>query len=63
MAKISYANAIGALMYAMVCTESDIPHAVSMMSRFMQDPGKGHQEAVKWILQNVLRCSGCWFDV
>ena len=42
MAQIPYANAIGALMYAMVCTRPDISHAVSMVSRYMHDPRKGH---------------------
>ncbi|CAA0813492.1 Unknown protein, partial [Striga hermonthica] len=35
MAKISYASAIGSLMYAMVCTRPDIGHAVGVVSRFM----------------------------
>jgi ATP-binding cassette subfamily B (MDR/TAP) protein 1 len=42
MAQIPYAKAVGALMYAMVCTRPDISHAVSMVSRYMHDPGKGH---------------------
>ncbi|GFS33516.1 hypothetical protein Acr_00g0028940 [Actinidia rufa] len=33
MANVPYANAIGALMYAMVCIRLDISHAVSMVSR------------------------------
>lgn len=51
MAKISYASAIGSLMYAMVCTRPDIAHAVGVVSRFMANPGKQHWEAVKWILR------------
>ena len=38
-------------MYAMVCTRPDISHAISIVSRYMHDPGKGHWQAVKWILQ------------
>lgn len=53
MAQIPYANAVGALMYAMVCTRPDISHAVSMVSRYMHDPGKGHWQAVKWILRYI----------
>ena len=51
MAKVPYANAVGSLMYAMVCTRPDISHVVSIVSRYMHDPGKGHWQAVKWILR------------
>ncbi|KAF5951571.1 hypothetical protein HYC85_009515 [Camellia sinensis] len=53
MAQVPYANAVGALMYAMVCTRPDISHAVSMVSRYMHDPGKDHWQAVKWILRYI----------
>ncbi|KAK3026864.1 hypothetical protein RJ639_041991 [Escallonia herrerae] len=46
-----YANAVGSLMYAMVCTRPDISHAVSMVSRYMGNPGKKHRDAVKWIFR------------
>ena len=36
-------------MYAMVCTRSDIAHAMGVVSRFMSRPGKQHWEVVKWI--------------
>ncbi|KAL6334618.1 hypothetical protein AAG906_019470 [Vitis piasezkii] len=49
--KVPYASAIGNLMYAMVCTRSDIAHAVGVVIRFMSKPGKQHWEAVKWILR------------
>jgi hypothetical protein len=38
-------------MYAMVCTRPDIAHAVGVVSRYMNNPGKEHWEAVKWILR------------
>ena len=34
----------------MVCTRPDIAHAMAVVSRFMNDPGKEHWNAVKWIL-------------
>ena len=40
-------------MYAMVCTRSDLSQAISMVSRYMHDPGQGHWEAVKWILRYI----------
>jgi len=35
MSKVSYAFAVGNLMYAMVCTRPDIAHAVGVVSRFL----------------------------
>jgi hypothetical protein len=51
MMKVSYASAVGSLMYAMVCTRPDIGYAVGVMSRFISNPGKEHWNAVKWILR------------
>ena len=51
MEKVPYASAIGSLMYAMVCTRPDIAQAVGAVSRYMNNPGKVHWEAVKWILR------------
>jgi hypothetical protein len=51
MEHVPYASAVGSLMYAMVCTRPDISQAVSVVSRFMVNPGKAHWEAVKWILR------------
>ncbi len=53
MSNIPYASAVGSLMYAMVCTRPDLSHAVSVVSRYMQNPGKEHWEGVKWILRYV----------
>ncbi|GJX64779.1 retrovirus-related pol polyprotein from transposon TNT 1-94 [Tanacetum coccineum] len=51
MSKVPYANAVGILMYLMVCTRPDIAYAVSVVSRYLANPGKNHWEAVKWILK------------
>ena len=51
MASIPYSSAVGSLMYCMVCTRSDIAHAVSTVSRFLSNPRKEHWEAVKWIFK------------
>ena len=42
MAQVPYANAVGCLMYAMICTRPDIAHVVSVVSKFMANPGKEH---------------------
>lgn len=51
MDRVSYASAVGSLMYVMVCTRPDSSQAVSVVSRFMANPGKAHWEAVKWIVR------------
>lgn len=51
MVKVSYALAIGSLMYAMVVTRLNITYAVGVVSIFMSNPGKQHSKVVKWILR------------
>jgi len=51
MSKVPYASTVGSLMYAMVCTKPDISHVVGVVSRYMNNPGKEHWIAVKWILR------------
>ncbi|CAL2237889.1 unnamed protein product [Prunus armeniaca] len=57
MEKVPYANAVGCLMYAMVCTRPDIAQAISVVSKYMANPGKQHWDAVKWILRYL---KGSW---
>lgn len=40
MSRVSYVSAIGGLIYTMVCPNSDLEHAVNMVSKFMGQPGK-----------------------
>ena len=51
MCKFTYASVVGSLMYAMVYTRLDIAHAVGFVSRYMNNPGKEHWMAMKWILK------------
>lgn len=46
MAKLSYASAIGSLIYVIVCTRLGIVYAVGAVSRFMSNLGKQHWEAI-----------------
>ncbi|KAK3012368.1 hypothetical protein RJ639_012260 [Escallonia herrerae] len=64
ISRVPYANAVGCLMYAMVCTRSDISHAVSMVSRYMGNPGKKHWDEVKWIFRYLAGSTnfGIMFD-
>jgi hypothetical protein len=47
MSHILYSNVVGNLMYAMICTRPDLSHVVSVVSRFMHNPGMKHWNAVK----------------
>ena len=40
MTHVAYASVVGNLLYATVCTRSDLSQAVSMVSRYMHDPGR-----------------------
>jgi hypothetical protein len=51
MSRVPYSSVVGSLMYAMVCTRPNIAHAVGVVSRYMNNPGKEHWEVVKWILR------------
>jgi hypothetical protein len=42
MSHVLYASIVGSLMYAMVCTRTDIAHAVGVLSRYMSKPRKEH---------------------
>ena len=53
-----YANAIGSVMYSMVCTRPDLAYSISVLSRFMGDPGKHHWTAMKWMLRYVAMTTG-----
>ena len=51
MSHVPYENAVGNLTYVMVSTRPVISHAVGVVSRFMENPGKEHWQAVKWVLR------------
>ena len=40
MFRVPYANAVGSLMYAMVCTRPDNSHVVGVFSGYMTNPRK-----------------------
>jgi len=53
MFHVSYASAVGSLLYSMVCMRQDLSQAISMISRYMHDPGRGHWKAVIWIFRYI----------
>ena len=42
MREISYASAVGSLIYAMLCTRLDICSVIGMVSRYQSEPGEEH---------------------
>ncbi|KAH9741143.1 hypothetical protein KPL70_002513 [Citrus sinensis] len=51
MRRVPYADAVGSLMYAMLCTRPDICFAVWMVSRYQFNPGPQYWTAVKHIMK------------
>ncbi|KAH9649106.1 hypothetical protein KPL70_025861 [Citrus sinensis] len=51
---VPYTSAVGCLMYAMVLTRPDLSYVVSVVRRYMANPGKEHWRAVKWILRPLV---------
>jgi hypothetical protein len=51
MSKVPYSSVVGSLMYAMVCSHPDLSHAMSVVARYMSNPGKEHRKAVQWIFR------------
>ena len=51
MKRTPYRQAVGSLMYVAVATRPDITFAVSMLSRFLDNPGDIHWDAVKRIFR------------
>jgi transposase InsO family protein len=51
MRNIPYREAVGSLMYVCQGTRPDVAHAVSLVSRFNQNPGRAHWTAVKRIFR------------
>ncbi|KAH9780743.1 hypothetical protein KPL71_008200 [Citrus sinensis] len=55
MRRVPYAEAVGSLMYAMLCTRPDICFAVGMVSRYQFNPGPQYWTAVKHIIKYLKR--------
>ncbi|KAL2498871.1 cysteine-rich RLK (RECEPTOR-like protein kinase) 8 [Abeliophyllum distichum] len=54
---VPYANTVGSIMYLIVCTRPNLAHAISILSKFMANPGETHWITMKWILR-YLKGSG-----
>lgn len=51
MSHVPYSSVVRNIMYAIVYTHPEIAHTVSVVSRYMANPGKEHWQAVKQILR------------
>jgi len=51
MANLPYANAVGALLYLAMAMRPDIAYAVSVLCRFIANPGLAHWRAVKHVFR------------
>ena len=51
MSQVPYSNAVGCLMYAMVCSCLDLSYVVSAVNIYMANPGKEHWKTVQWIFR------------
>ncbi|XP_062114804.1 secreted RxLR effector protein 161-like [Humulus lupulus] len=54
MAKVPYSNVVGAIMYLIICTRPDLSHSISALSRYMENPGRIHWNAMKWLLRYLI---------
>ena len=46
-----YASEVGSIMYDMVSSRPDLSYAISVISRFMENLGQVHWQALKWVLR------------
>ncbi|CAM8886142.1 unnamed protein product [Rhodiola kirilowii] len=53
MENVPYANAIGSVMYAMISSRPDLSYAISLLSRFMSNPGPENWLALKHVFAYV----------
>ncbi|KAL5580815.1 hypothetical protein UlMin_013257 [Ulmus minor] len=51
MEKVPYSSAVVSFMFTMVSTRPNISHAISVLSKFMSNPGKEHWIGMKWLLR------------
>jgi hypothetical protein len=62
MSKIPYSTVVGSLMYIMVCSHSDLSYVMSLVSRYMANPGKEHWNDVKWIFRYLRGTSNAYLQ-
>jgi hypothetical protein len=51
MSRVPYSSVVGSLMYVMVCSRPDLSYAMSLVSKYISNPGKEHCRTVQWIFR------------
>jgi len=46
-----YTSGVGSIMYGMVCSRPNLSYAISVISRFMENLGQVHSQALKWVMR------------
>jgi hypothetical protein len=44
ISRVSYSSDVGLLMYVMVCSGPELSYVMSLVSRYMANPGKEHKK-------------------
>ena len=60
MDRILYALIVGSIMYAMICTRSDMAYSLGVVSRYQSDLGENHWKVVKTILKYLKNIKDQW---
>ena len=58
-----YAQVVGSIMYAMLCTRPDVAFDVGLVSRFLSNPGLPHWYVIKrilWYIISTLKLQLCY---
>ena len=42
ISRVPYASTVGSIMYAMICTRSDVAYSLGVVSRYQSDLGENH---------------------
>jgi hypothetical protein len=58
MMSVPYASAVGSLMYAQICTRSDLAFVTGMLDRYQKNPGVSHWNEIKKVLRYIQGTKG-----
>jgi hypothetical protein len=53
MKSVTYASAVGSLMFAQVCTRTDLTFVTGMLSRYQKNPGVSHWNGIMKALRYI----------
>ena len=60
MRQIPDISVVGSLMYAMLCTRTDVCYSVGIVSRYQSNPRPKHWKAIKHILKDYILKEICY---